>query len=246
MNIKALKIIKQMVINAPEGTHTTSDLHVWKRSLEAFFGETWGCLEVHQRVEVLNFVLEREMDTIAFAAEDFEAAWPRIARRSLQDDDGVCVDMWRLLWEADADRVSRLVSQCLGDTPFWSACSLSARVGGKSPSQPRVSECRVIVPLGSCGQLCDVLLSNQLRIWIDGAVRRPHGAWIESIPRTQSLDTSHAMSICVERMIDNYSPGGLAQCDILTYYDGVPLMRIMEWLEQRGMPRGVSAACIRI
>lgn len=128
VKIKALKTIKQMTIDEPAGTHTTSDLQVWKSSLEAFFGDKWGCLEVHQRLEVLNFVLEREMETIAFAEEDFQAAWPRIARRSLKDEEGVCVDMWRLVWEADAQRVSRLVSQCLSDTPFWSACILGARV----------------------------------------------------------------------------------------------------------------------
>lgn len=91
--------------------------------------------------------------------------------------------MWRLLWEADSERVSKLVAACAADTSFWSTRVLRARLGGKSTSQPRGSQCRVVVPLGSFGQLYGVLLSNELRKWVDACVRHPHGMWVAGIAR---------------------------------------------------------------
>lgn len=49
-----------------------------------------------QRLDVLNFVLMREGEHVVFDEAAFQAVWGSIARRTLKDE-GLCVDMWRVL-----------------------------------------------------------------------------------------------------------------------------------------------------
>lgn len=66
MKLQALKEIKEMVLESPDGDIRTSDKDAWKMAVEKFFAEKSGANDELQRLDVLNFVPMRERERAEF------------------------------------------------------------------------------------------------------------------------------------------------------------------------------------
>lgn len=101
------------------------------------------------------------------------------------------------------------------------------------------------MPQCATTQVIDCLLAAALQRWVDRTMPRPDGVGIAVVPHTQPLDIAHGISLSIEKMLDDFSKGGVAQSDVERCYDSLPLVRVMRWLEDRGMPHALAASCVR-
>ena len=52
---------------------------------------------------------------------------------------------------------------------------------------------------------------------------------------TQCADIAFASHLVIEKSLDDHGRGALAQSDISQYYDNLPVIKVMEWCEHRGV-----------
>ena len=72
-------------------------------------------------------------------------------------------------------------------------------------------------------------------------VGRPEGQ-----PHTQVKDIGSAAWLTVEKGLDMRSSAAVAQMDIQTYFDHLPLLLIFLWCERQGFDTSIVAAAIRL
>ena len=84
------------------------------------------------------------------------------------------------------------------------------------------------MPLPADLQVLDCLLAQRLNAWIDEHVAVPECCWVGARPFTQALDITHGLHLAIERGLDDRSQAAIAQSDIETYYDSLPVVRIMQ------------------
>ena len=126
-----------------------------------------------------------------------------------------------------------------------SQLSLQARIFGKEGSLVKMENTRVIMPLPSILNLIDSILPVILEPFIDRVFPVPPGVWIGARKKTQTLETSHGLSLVIEKSLDLESVGAVGQSDVRAFFDSVHLLRVFECLVRKGLCRVVAAACIR-
>ena len=84
-------------------------------------------------------------------------------------------------------------------------------------------------------QILDSILAKKINDFIDDSLPLPPGTYEAARPRTQPLDIAHGLQTVLERALDNRSEGAIAQCDIKQFYDNIPTLRCMRYLEARGL-----------
>jgi len=120
-----------------------------------------------------------------------------------------------------------------------------ARASGKSDLSPEVKDIRAIMPLSARMILLDVILSQRILKFVDQVLPDDPAVFVAARPKTQPLDITFALSLAVERALDNFSRGGLAQADVEQYYDTIDVLAIAMWLVSRGFPLADAAAAAR-
>ena len=101
------------------------------------------------------------------------------------------------------------------------------------------------MPLPCLLALQDVLLSSKIAPFLDQIFPQPSGVWFGAKPRTQTLDIAHGLSTVIEKSLDLKSEGAIGQADIRQFYDSNSLIRVFEYLLDKGLPHNLAAACIR-
>ena len=62
---------------------------------------------------------------------------------------------------------------------------------------------------------------------------------------TQPLDIGHAAALLVEKGLDMGSQASIAQADVKSYFDSLPLLKIMHWLLVLGVDLALLTAILR-
>jgi hypothetical protein len=119
------------------------------------------------------------------------------------------------------------------------------RVLGKESSVSAVNKLRAILPLPALMQVVDVLLPLLLEQHLSAVLPRTPGCLVAGRPGSQVLDISHAVQCVLEKGLDDFGAAAAAQCDIQQFYDSLPLILILLWLVDKGVPSPLVAAAIR-
>ena len=74
----------------------------------------------------------------------------------------------------------------------------------------------------------------------------PHRAiWEGGRPKTQLMDIVSGLSLFVEKALDLFFRGAIAQEDVQQHYDTMSCIRIYRWLIRNGCPVPLAVACLR-
>ena len=68
------------------------------------------------------------------------------------------------------------------------------------------------------------------------------GFFVGGRKKTQALDIGHAAALLIEKALDMKSEGAVAQVDIQTYFDALPVYEILQWLIREGVDTALAAA----
>ena len=93
--------------------------------------------------------------------------------------------------------------------------------------------------------LVDRILSLLLEPTLDTIVTVTPGVFVGGRRFTQTLDIGHAVALIVEKGLDNQSNAAVAQADIRSYFDDLPVWGIIRWLQSHGCPLPLLAAILR-
>ena len=91
------------------------------------------------------------------------------------------------------------------------------------------------MPMTSLIALADAVLTNRLKlVW---KVSLPTSICIGGSSGMQPSDISHGAALLMEKSMDNHSRGAIACADVERYYDQIPLMTVLEKLEEVGLDK---------
>ena len=82
---------------------------------------------------------------------------------------------------------------------------------------------RAIIPMSSILRLMDRILGNALDRNLSTLLPARPGFVEGGRPKTQALDICHAATLLIEKALDMKSEGAVAQVDIQTYFDALPV-----------------------
>jgi hypothetical protein len=94
-------------------------------------------------------------------------------------------------------------------------------------------------------QILDVLIPMGLETQVRELLPSIPECFVGAISGTQCLDVAHGLQSVIEKGLDSFGAGAVAQSDIEKYYDSLPILRIMRWLTSRGVPATEAACAVR-
>ena len=209
------------------------------------FGDRWGASDMRSRELLLDFIHGAEGHSPNLEVADFAISFTKLRRWDSLDTDGICV---RLLWsafQANPLRFTSWMQQCLAHRQSMEALVAKCIAFGKKSQDSTAKDLRAIVPMSSILRLLDRVLAEVLGRSLPGLLPAIPGFFVGAQKYTQVQDISHACSLFIERALDNFSNGAWAQADIQTYFDSLPVLKILQWLRKRGCDFALLAAIAR-
>lgn len=125
---------------------TSGDPRRWLEALRKEYRKKWKAHSEHGWMNILNRSLEGEGQEMNITDADTDTCWHRIARRTVVREDGVCVEMWRMLDETARGTLQQALQGLLASTQGMRGDKVVARAGGKKTSAPAPEEMWVIIP----------------------------------------------------------------------------------------------------
>jgi hypothetical protein len=168
-----------------------------------------------------------------------------IRKVCVKDAGGIAVAALRAFTQTRPHILVHTLEKLMSATPDAAQVTLHGFVKGKGSEHPQPENLRAIVPLSAIFQIADAILAERLHAFIDSIFPEIDGVWIGARPHTQPLDIAHGIAMVIERGMDDRGRAGAAQCDIKGYYVNLSVLRIVLFLETRGLPRALAAAVVR-
>ena len=90
---------------------------------------------------------------------------------------------------------------------------------GKRSEHSESSELRAIIPMSSLLRPFDRVLHWITESHVDRLLPTVLGIFVRARRHTQTLDVGHSVALIMEKCLDDFSRGSVAQADIMTYFD---------------------------
>ena len=209
------------------------------------FAEKWGCRNLALIERLRDFVHSSEGMTCQIDILTVSNAFFRLRKHSVLDKQSVCVSMLKLLFDTDPVLFTAWVSKCLASTPTMCRLQAFCNVYGKKTSHSASTDLRAIIPMSSVLRLFDRILALITEPTLDQLLPIVPGIFVGGRKHTQTLDIGHSAALLMEKGMDMGSRACIAQADIRSYFDSLPLFLIVRWLVDRGVNRALLSAIIR-
>ena len=192
------------------------------------FGRRWGSESLSRREALLDFLHSAEGDEPDLRIQDFVIAFHKLHRWENVDKDGMCVLLLWIVFAADPEYFVGQMKSCLAHRASMQCLVAQCKAFGKRGSDSFLQDVRAIVPMSSILRLLDRVLAIVFERQLVPLLPPLPGFFVGAQKYTQALDIGHAAALFVEKALDNHSEGDWAQADILTYFDALPTLRILQ------------------
>lgn len=214
------------------------------------YGRKWCTHSPHAWSVVLDFVANFEGAIPLFTSVDLDAAFDVVQDRAKISSDGTSVAALQIIHLTDGDSNSTFfldgIAAMLASTRAMSNITISARVCGKSKSQPNVADTRCIIPLPAPLQLADAMLAAKVAQIIDGYFDTSPLIFEGARKGTQTADVAAFLQIGIEKLLESNSVGAVFSTDIWKLFDCIPLLQVVQFLITIGLCSKVAAAVVRL
>ena len=143
------------------------------------------------------------------------------------------------------DRFLQCLNGCAGSIHQLKQLRAVARCFGKSSADTAVSDVRAIIPLPCVASALDFLLARRIHEHCDIFFEDIPGIFTGALPKTQVSDVSFSLQLLVERIHDNSSEGAIGQLDIKSFFDSVPVRRVLDSLVNDGFDANTGHGVLR-
>ena len=168
------------------------------------------------------------------------------ARKPLAlDGYGICTELLRVAFLACPQQFCAWIMHIVGDESMISSLRSPMRCFGKESRCTPISKVRALMPLGALLKFLDRLLSSALRDALWSVFPKRQGCIIGAQRFTQTADIGHGVQLLMEKGGDCKSQAALAQGDISTYFDALPLVRICLFLRRKHVDVKLLCAVMR-
>ena len=213
--------------------------------LARHFEDKFGSSLPQLRASALDFSRSSEGLFVPFPELDIEICLEKLKRQHKLDDQSVCVDLLRIAFEGNPDLFASVISSIASSEISMRALSAPMRCFGKKSSVGKLGDIRGIVPPSSLLRLLDILLARALETHLSRIIPHVPGVYVGARRCTQIRDLGHAASLLMEKGLDLDDGASLAQGDIRRYFDSLPVLLILRWLQKRDVPVQLLAAICR-
>ena len=107
------------------------------------------------------------------------------------------------------------------------------------------NDVRGLIPPCALLKILDAILSSLLSDRHSSLPPRHPDIFVGARKFTQTKDVSQGLQLVLEKGMDLKSKASIAQADIRSYYDHLPVLRIVMWLLERGVERPLLASIFR-
>ena len=221
-----LKTLKQAT-GAP-----IADDHEIVSELGNHFSHKFGCSNSNLKQVALDYMrvchgLPPSVDEMSV-----EAVLHKSKKPLKLDSDGICWELLRVAFEACPAQFCSFVEFLLGEESFLESLEVPMRCFGKTSSSPELTSVRAIMPLTALAKLLDSLLAHALKDALWSVFPKLPGCIVGAQRFTQCADIGHGAQLLMEKGADLRSRAAVAQGDIATYFDKLPLVRIFLFLRR--------------
>ena len=206
------------------------------------FGNKWGTRKLETRMAVLDFIHSTEAVMPDFVENDVERAFAKLKRKHVFDDEGNCLLLFELMFQAHPTEFTKWLRIMAGNSNFFKGLHAKCRVFGKTSCSPLECDLRAIVPMNSILRVFDRILGIKLQEFLDITLPPVRGCFAAGKKYTQALDIGHAANLVMEKSLDALSEGAFAQADVRQYFDSLPILSILQWMKRRGADVGLLGA----
>ena len=223
----------------------STDRLEWRVAISEQFGNKWGAALLDERKLDLDMLLQYDGCLPCFSVAEMEAAFRAVKNQRRMDVSGCSVAGCKFLFQACPDEFTEWISTYLASTADLAGCVVNGRVFGKASKHAHVCKLRAILPLPAPHQISDAVIANQVHAHLDRILPKQRNLFVGGRPCTQCQDISHAIQLTMERGLDDLSEAAVAQADIETFYDSLPIRKICLELIDTGLDPAVAAAAFR-
>lgn len=166
------------------------------------FSAAWKSGDIDAWLRMLDYALANDGCEIGITEEEMESAFRRIARRTIKDAEGLCVDALRLVFESHEALFVAAIDVAIASTATMSQLELYGKVYGKKTQKPTPQQLRVVLPLTSALQILDVVLAERLEAYMNDSPQPARSLHIGARRRTQTLEIAQSLSLVLEKSAD--------------------------------------------
>lgn len=117
---------------------------------------------------------------------------------------------------------------------------------GKTSCTPQVDQLRAVLPMPALMQIADVILSSRSNTFTDRVLLTPGSCFVGARPRTQAAEIAQSLHLFIDRSLDDFSSGGIAQTDIETFFVTISCVGVVRWFLSNRFDPGCAAAALSI
>ena len=221
------------------------DFAKWEIALSDYFGDKWGSNNGQERSVLMQHLARNEGHQLVLPMHVIDKALAVIRRKKKLDHYGISIAALVLLWRAQPSVLRDFLFAFMASTQMVSNMEVHGRVLGKEGSTSGVGKLRVILPLPAVMQIVDAALPFLFEDYLSSLLPIVPECLVAARPFTQVLDVAHGLQLVLEKGLDDHGCAAAAQCDIQQFYDSLPLVLIMLWLSDNGVPWALVTAAIR-
>ena len=204
-----------------------------------------GSRNLHLREAVLDFVRSSKGAVPGFDELDVERALARVRKPLLLDRYGMCIELFRVAFESRPSEFTEWLRYVASSETCISSLESPLLCYGKKAKDTFLDDVRGVIPPCALLKLLDVILASLLSERLTSLLPRHPDIFVGARKLTQTKDVSQGLQLVVEKGMDLKSKASIAQADVSSYYDNLPVLRIVMWLLARGVERPLLACIVR-
>ena len=222
-----------------------SDDNTIVQTLANHFSEKFGCRNLHLREAILDFARASEGDLPGFDEMDVDRALARCRKPFRLDGYGMCLELFRIAFEARPNDFVSWLQFVVSNETMMSSLESPLLCYGKQSKHSKLAHVRGIIPPCTLLKVLDCLLASLLTDRLSVLLPKHPDVFVGARKFTQPKDLGQGLNLVIEKGLDLKSNAAIAQADIATYFDKLPVFRIVMWLLLHGVERSLLAAIIR-
>ena len=154
-------------------------------------------------------------------------ALARFRKPLVLDRYGMCIELFRVAFESRPSEFTEWLQHVASSETCISFLESPLLCYGKKARDTALNDVRGLIPPCALLKILDAILSLLLSDRLTSLLPRHPDIFVGARKFTQTKDVSQGLQLVLEKGMDLKSKASIAQADIRSYYDHLPVLRIV-------------------